>query len=126
VPFSYRIDRERRIAFVEVKGLSSFQEILQLRREILNDSAFDPSMKQLIDLTQLDIKLESPQIRELALSDTHRDSQTRVAFLIDPWEESLIRYGLLRMFESYREVVTGDHFEIFTDREEALKWLCEY
>jgi len=120
MPYSYRIDAERHLVITTVWGEFTLEIILEHQSALTKDPAFDPGFYQLVDLTQItEVSLDAEAIRTAATRRIFAPGSRRAIVVPSPE-----LFGLARMFATYREIYGGgEDMQIFTDKEEATRWL---
>ena len=120
MPYRFHIDEERRLVEVSVWGTVTAQEVLRYRREMTQDARFCPDFSQLVDFREVaEVKLSAQELQELAQAQVF-SSQSRRAYVV----ARPVIFGLVRMFEAYREMAGGqEKIRLFHDREEAMRWV---
>jgi hypothetical protein len=121
MPVSYAIDKENKLVVGTATGVVTLDEILESRRQLLNNPDFDPTFFQLGDLSGVTkVDLTADQVKMLAETSPFSPASRR-AFV----GESLEVYGLVRMFEIVRGL-RGDHnVRAFRSCDKALAWLLK-
>jgi hypothetical protein len=118
LPISYSIDPKRRLVTSHLSGAVQEDEVHEHNRTLRTDPAFDPSYRQLIDLTGLtEILVGTRTINETA-HDQFFKPGTRRAFVAT----SDAAFGLARMF-ALRADRDGQTIEVFRDMKLAEAWL---
>lgn len=118
MPISYEVDPSRRLMLLRGHGVLSMSELAEARARGAADPAFDASYATLVDfrgVTAIDRRLRL--IRELAERPVVARN-ARLAILPPPRQP----WGLARLFVAYAQLM-GRPVEIFTDVEEAERWL---
>jgi hypothetical protein len=120
MPVSYQIDRERSLVITTAWGVLTAAEAMEHQRRLSSDPEFRPEFCQLSNfLAVTDIELDGKAIKQLAQLNFFAPGSRRAAVAT-----AAVSIGLLRMFETYREIAGGqEDFRIFGDPEEALRWL---
>ena len=118
MPTDYTIDPVRRLVISRAYGILTEEESSGLYDELESDPEFDPSFRQICDLTEVtDLDASADHLRTLAKDLAFRRSSRR-AFVAP----SDFVYGLARMLEAYIELEGGD-VGVFHTRAEAEAWL---
>jgi len=122
MPYSFVIDRERRLVLSTVWGEITLRTIMDHQDTLERHAAFDPTFRQLADFTGVTkVLLDAEEIRTVATRRVFSPGSRR-AFVTATAEV----FGLARMYSTYMELY-GDvrDLRVFTDKEEALRWLLE-
>jgi len=124
MPITYRIDPIRNLVLLTCSGVVEDNEFPEFRERLLNDPQFNPGMKELADLRDVEwdeitkdrllnfIEMEKFYISKLG--------ECRIAVVTS----SDLHFGFMRMFISMMSEFLGD-FRIFRDMEEAEAWLFD-
>jgi len=119
MPISYEVDKEKRIVFCRAFDVCTAQDAVTLHERIQADPDFDPDFSQFMDFTAATLgDITADEVRMLAGSGPFSPTSRR-AFV----NNSLLGFGLSRMFELLSEARGDLHVRVFRDREEALAWL---
>jgi len=85
------------------------------------DAELDPSFAEIIDLTEVTkVDLSAEEVRELALQSAF-SPHSRRAFVVP---DSVQVFGLVRMYETLRELQGETGIRIFRTLDEALAWVA--
>lgn len=118
MPAIYEIDHKRRLVTSRLWGTVSDEEIHDHNTRLRNDSQFDPSYRQMVDLTGItEIKVATSTINETSL-DQFFNPGTRRAMVA----ASDATFGMARMF-ALRAEGLGQTIEVFRDWPQAEEWL---
>lgn len=118
MPVSYLIDRNQRLVLSRLSGAVTETEVHEHNRRLRTDPDFNPSYRQLVDLTGLtEILVGTPTINAVS-QDQFFTPGTRRAFIAT----SDVAFGLARMF-ALRAEGTGQTIEVFRERRVAEEWL---
>ena len=118
MPAEYHIDTPRRLVITRGIGILTFGDLEQLRERLVADPAFDATFRQLFDLTRTtEIAFSTPEVQTLASRSLFQKGVLRAFVATDTQP-----YGLLRMFQAYRES-NGQVVGVFRDLETAAAWL---
>jgi len=118
MPITYHIDKINKIVFVNATGAFTPGVFRIHKRELADDSDFDPHYGVLFDLRSItEFRLSTAEIREFALNHIFH-KRARRAYLV-PTDEV---YGMIRMFSSF-SAFESDVIQIFRDMAEAHRWL---
>jgi hypothetical protein len=113
----------RKIVVSVVHGTLAFEDLLEHRRRMASNSAYDPSYRLLFDARRVEnFTVTGDEIRSFAdFSQPGQPRFSRMAMLVS----SDLGYGLARIFQAY----TGRHNEkslmVFRDAREAWNWLTQ-
>ena len=120
MPWTYVIDRHRRLIVSTGSGRLTFDEASTHNEHMESDPDFDPDFKQLIDLTRVTaFEVSTVEAKKLA-SRASFSAKSRRALVASSPEV----FGMGRLMEIYHEMAGGRaETGIFYDRDEALKWL---
>ncbi|HEV7838142.1 MAG TPA: hypothetical protein VGO75_08770 [Gemmatimonadaceae bacterium] len=118
LPASYKIDKEKRLVTSVIWGPVSEDEIHEHNRRLRTDPQFDPSYRQLAQMSGVtEILVGTRLINETAL-DQFFAAGTRRAFVAS----TDAVFGMARMFALKAEGL-GQTIEVFRDEDEADRWL---
>src|ERR1700688_540611 len=119
MPFSYKIDKERRLMMSTASGVITMAEALAHQEELLKDPEFDPSFGQLGDATQVTgVELSSSDLRALSQTRVHSPNSRRAILVSGD-----LVFGLARMFGIFREMMGETGIRVFRNLEDALEWV---
>jgi hypothetical protein len=119
MPFTYRIDREKRRVYSTGTGEFSARDVKLLREELLKDPDFDPAFSQLADFTQLDSGEISPdEVIELARVNVFSAKARRAIVADRP-----LTFGMARVFAAHRASRGEAGIRVFHTVREAVAWL---
>ncbi len=119
MPFSYKIDKERKLVMSTGYGVFTLGDALAHQEKLRKDSDFDPSFCQLMDfthVTKLDLRPED--VRRLAQASLFAHDSKR-AILVN----SESAFGLARMYEILRSTFGERGIQAFRNLEDALEWV---
>ena len=118
MPVTYEIDPTKRLVISKLWGAVREEEVHEHNSRLRNDPKFDPSYKQLVDLTGITQVLVGTGM----INDTARDQffnpGTPRAFAAS----SDATFGLARMF-ALRAEGGGQTIEVFRELARAEEWL---
>ena len=118
MPASYSIDPEHRFVMSRIWGEVTDDEVDQHNERLRSDPLFDPTYRQLADMSDVTLNLVSAG----NVKDTARDQYfapgTRRALLVS----DDTTFGLCRMYATYAESL-GQVVSVFRERKEAEEWL---
>ena len=118
MPISYDIDPKQRLVTSLLWGPVTEEEVHGHNRQLRTDPNFDPSYRQLCDMTGVtEIIVGTKMINETSL-DQFFNPGTRRAFVAS--NDGV--FGMARMF-ALRAEGLGQTIEVFRDRDKAEEWL---
>jgi|SRR5215208_7396877 len=101
-----------------MSGVVTNEEAHDHNQRLRSDHQFDPTYRQLVDLTGItDIRINTPTVTAAAQEQKFAPG-TRRAFVAS----SDVAYGMARMF-ALRAEAAGQTIEVFRDRRTAEDWL---
>ena len=120
-----RIDEEKNIAYIKIKGKASSEDILAAFDAAVSSEKYKKGMGRLWDFTEIDLSaLDSsviPEMAQYSLSFPPGISDVKVAFVaIKP-----SAYGLTRMFQEYSDIYAKTQVMVFDNLDEAEKWMMD-
>jgi hypothetical protein len=123
MPLQVRVDRKRRIIFVQGNGVVTDNDLLTYVQEYLYgrklqgfDELFDLSGADLVDITYPGLA----SVAEAAAATDPEAEPTRIAILVG----ETLGLGISRMYQSLRESKGGRRLtRVFQDKEECREWL---
>jgi hypothetical protein len=119
MPFSYRIDAEKRRVFTAASGVLTFKEVIGGMQRMGKDPKFDPYYTEIIDLAEVDqIELTMEQIVEVAQLRVFAPDSRRAIVSANPFY-----FGTARMYGSHHEASSGGNARVFSDMAEATLWV---
>ena len=118
MPAKHEVFPDLRLVRTRVDGVLTERETREHYERIQRDPAFDPTFRQLCDLTGVkELQASAEFLRELARMAVFARG-TRRAFVAP----APLHFGLVRMFQAYCEL-DGTEIEVFRSLEEAERWL---
>ena len=118
LPISYDIDKKQRLVVSRLWDVVTNDEVDDHNRALRADPDFDPSYRQLIDLSGItEIRITTPKVTTVA-QDQYFTPGTRRAF----FAPADVAFGLARMFATRAEAA-GQTIGVFRDRKKAEEWL---
>ena len=118
MPITYHIDKINKIVFVNATGEFTAEDFRIHKRELADDSDFDPHYGVLFDLRSITgFRLSTAEISEFALNYIFH-KRARRAYLVP----TAGVHGMIRMFFSLSNF-ESDVIQIFRDIAEARRWL---
>jgi hypothetical protein len=120
MPWTYRIDEERRLVVTTAWNKITGTEAVEHQRKLLDDRSFARDFFQLVDASRVtEIQIDRVTVAQLARLDLF-SAKSRRAFLAP----SPLAYGVARMFMAFREAHGGEEqMQVFKERDAALHWL---
>ncbi len=119
MPTFYKIDKERKLVLSTGSGVVTMADAISHQTKLLQESDFDPSFSQLLDLTQV-------ETYEVTLNDVRKLAQAKV-FSPDSRRAILVNndyaFGAARVFEALRGISGEKGIRVFRDLDEALDWI---
>jgi hypothetical protein len=117
MPADYTIDSARRVLVVRFWGRLSRSDAIAIRSRLRADPAFDPSLNDLVDLTDVTaIDLTAEDLQHFGGTPLARGIRYAVV------ATTPLTYGIARVFQAYRES-QGAPIEVFHDRASAERWV---
>jgi len=120
-----KIDQEKNIAYIKIKGPVSSKDILEVFDIAVSDEKYQKGMGRLWDFTEIDLSsLESSAIPMMAKHSLHFPPgicDVKVAFVVTKTME----YGLTRMFQIHSDLDAKTKVLIFNTIDEAEKWMMK-
>jgi len=118
MPFDFTIDAANGIVISKASGVVTYAEVLGHMDRLRHHPEFRPTFNQFLDLHEVtDIAISADEIREIATQTVFAPGSHR-AFLAT----SGLKFGISRMYETYRRIHGEDGIRIFTDVKEARSW----
>jgi hypothetical protein len=123
MPCSYEIDLAHDLVRTHFSGVLTLVDVEANRQRMIKDPAFRPDLWQLIDLRAVTtLALTAAEIRDLTTTSDFAPASRRAMVL--PANRSVV-FGMVRMFQTYREVRSGrEQVRMFDSLEEAMAWLA--
>ena len=119
MPFSYEINRWRRLVIARFHGVTDDEELMGYYERLRHDPAFDPRYWELVDLRDVDrFETAGVTIEAVARLRVFQANVRRAA--IAPTD---LAFGLARIFAAYAEC-HGQEVEVFRDASDADEWLA--
>ena len=118
MPATYEIDANKRLVISRLWGGVTEDEVHDHNQRLRTDPKFDPSYKQLVDLTGITEILVGTKMINQTAADQFFAPGTRRAFAAS----SDATFGLARMF-ALRAEGGGQTIEVFRDLAKAEAWL---
>jgi hypothetical protein len=118
MPSSYEIDPGRRLVITRVWGAATDEDIHEHGRRLRADPLFDPTYRQLADMSDVtEILVSKGTIEEISRGQLFVPGAQR-AFVAS--QDAV--YGLLRKYELHADSL-GQKIAVFRDRNAAEAWL---
>ena len=118
MPTTYEIDSQRRLVTSRIWGAVTDIEVFQHNQTLRTDPKFDPTYRQLVDMTGItSIGVSTSMINETSL-DQFFEPGTRRAFIAT--DDAV--FGMARMF-ALRAEGLGQTIQVFRDEGLAKEWL---
>jgi hypothetical protein len=119
MPTEYSIDPVKRRVTTTGRGILVFAQMMASAEAMRKDPALDPTFTELVDITQVEsVDLTADQIEALAGIRIFDGSARRAILAPSP-----LYYGMARMYEAHHSAGAEATIRVFTDRDEAVKWL---
>jgi hypothetical protein len=118
MPSSYEIDPGRRLVITRIWGAATDEDIHEHGRRLRADPLFDPTYRQLADMSD---------VTEILVSKGTIEEISRGQLFVPGTQRALVAsqdavYGLLRKYELHAES-QGQTIAVFRDRNAAEAWL---
>jgi hypothetical protein len=118
LPASYSIDPDQRFVMSRIWGAVTNDEVDQHNEGLRSDPLFDPTYRQLADMTDVTLNLVSADnVRETARDQYFAPGARRALVVSDD-----TTFGLCRMYATYAESL-GQVVRVFRERKDAEAWL---
>jgi hypothetical protein len=119
MPVRHSIDLEPPLVHTIFSGHVTDADLREHLRTLMADDRFDPMMPELVDLTDVtDVSVTSAMVEASARWLLHAPRARRA--IVAPTD---VLFGLSRMYQLYRDDLSGDTLRVFRTREQALEWL---
>jgi hypothetical protein len=119
MPFSYKIDKERKLVMSTGYGVFTLADALAHQEKLRKDPDFDPSFCQLTDLTHVTkLDLRAEDVRRLAQASIFAHDSRRAILVTND-----TAFGLARMFEILRSTFGEKGIQAFRNLDDALDWV---
>jgi hypothetical protein len=118
MPASYSIDPEHRFIMSRIWGAVTNDDVDQHNERLRSDPLFDPTYRQLADMSGVTLNLVSADNVKETARDQYFTPGTRRALVVS----DDTTFGLCRMYATYAESL-GQTVSVFRERKEAEKWL---
>lgn len=120
MPASYIIDKHRRLVITRVSGVLTFQDCLRHQDRLIKDPDFDATYNQLLDFFEVtSIQLDELALRFLMIRHVFSGQSRRAVTGSGTQFEEFAKKAI----ELRKEYLGAEDARIFSDREEALRWL---
>ncbi|HEV7593409.1 MAG TPA: hypothetical protein VGO33_00330 [Gemmatimonadaceae bacterium] len=118
MPSSYKIDPGRRLVFTRIWGAATDEDIHEHARRLRADPLFDPTYRQLADMSDItEILVSKGTIEEISRGQLFVPGAQR-AFVAS--QDAV--FGLLRKYQLHADS-SGQIIGVFRDRKGAEEWL---
>jgi hypothetical protein len=118
MPVTYVIDTQRQLVVSRICDPATESEVLEHNRKLRLDPLFDPTYRQLADMSDVtQVLVPADTIRETAYDQAFAPGVRR-AFVANT--DGV--FGMARMYALHAESL-GQVVEVFRDRAEAVEWL---
>jgi hypothetical protein len=118
LPVSYTIDRNRKLVTTKLWGVVTEDEVRNHNLRLRTDPAFDPSYRQLADMTAITESRVGTNLINETSHDQFFTPGTRRAFVAS----TDVNFGMARKFALQAEG-QGQTIEVFRDLKSAQDWL---
>ena len=103
-------------------GVLTLADSLAHQDRLMKDADFSPEFSQLMDLTHVTgVALSVDDIRTLAKA-TVFSPESRRAILVN----NDLKFGLARMFETFRDIRGEKGIRVFRSLDDALAWVLDH
>jgi hypothetical protein len=117
MPYSYEIDRERRLMTIVFTGPLGCAGLGAASDRLRRDAAYDPEFGLLVDLLAADLSpMDAADLRDRAQDPPVLGP---IAIVAGPGAS----FGLARMYELAGELIRSSPLAVFSDAEAARCWL---
>jgi hypothetical protein len=122
VPLEYRIHPERKLVETNAFGVISDADFLLHNRTLSEDDGFDPSFRQIVDLTGVlpGSSVETSTLYVIAQNNPFAPCSRRAIVALNE-----LAFGLARMYGLILGGTCSENTGVFQSREEAERWLSE-
>jgi hypothetical protein len=119
MPVRHSIDLGPPLVYTTFSGHVTDADLREHLVALLADERFYPMMPELVDLTDVtDVSVTSAMVEASARWLLHSPLARRA--IVAPTD---VLFGLSRMYQLYRDDLSGDTLKVFRTRERALEWL---
>ena len=119
MPTEYSVDPVKRRVTTTGRGKLVFEQMMGSAAAMRDDPALDPTFTELVDITEVDsVDLTAEQIEALAEIRIFDPKSRRAIVAPRP-----LYFGMARMYEAHHSAKAEATVRVFTDRDEAVKWL---
>lgn len=120
MPANYVIDKHHRLVITRACGVLTFQDCVRHQDRLLKDPDFDPTYNQLLDFFEVtSIQLDELAIRFLMIRHVFSGQSRRAVTGSGMQFEEFAKQAI----ELRKEYLGAENARMFSDREEALRWL---
>jgi hypothetical protein len=118
LPFKFEIDSQRRLVTSRLWGAVTDSEVYEHNQKLRTDPRFDPTYRQLTDLTGVtEIAVSTSMINETSLDQFFEPGTRRAMVATDDGV-----FGMARMY-ALRAEGLGQTIEVFREEKPAREWL---
>ena len=118
MPASYTIDPDRKLVISRIWGAATNDEIREHNRRLRTDPLFDPSYRQLANMSEVtEVIVSTKTIQETARDQFFSPGTQRAFVAVDE-----AAFGLSRMYATIAESF-DQTIEVFRERRAAEAWL---
>jgi len=120
MPYTYVIDKERRLVISTASGNVTFAEIMAHLDQLVGEPDFSPGFNHFIDWTAAtNLDISTDEAKAIARRRDFSPPSRHAFFTTSPFI-----YGMLRLILTHHEMAGArDLTCVFYDRNEALQWL---
>ena len=119
MPASYSIDSSRALILSRAWGILTDEDVREHYRLLLSDAAFDPAFRQLADVRDVTrVEVSPTTVRDAGLLRVFVPG-TRRAIVVG----TALLSAIARMFAIYCRLSQNGRVEVFSEFEEAERWL---
>jgi hypothetical protein len=118
MPITYEIDPDQRLVITSIWGPATEDDVAEHNRSLRTDPRFDPTYRQLADMSGVTELLVSTKVIQDTAHDQYFAPGSRRAFVAS----DDAAFGLARMFALHAEGM-GQTIHVFRDRASAEAWL---
>ena len=115
----YKIEKVNDIAIISFSSAPTFDDAIDVIDNLKDNSIYH---LRLWDFSKILFDFNTEEIQQIASYGKLRFTEKNRIALVAPQD---ISFGILRMFEAYRDQNTFSVARVFRTKDEALKWLEE-
>lgn len=118
---AYQITWKEKNVFVQIKGVITFEDLMEMNNKIYGDARFDSLNCQIVDYREIDqANISNDEIEiisSLEKASSYWNKNIKIANIASASKT-------IELIEFYSEMLKGSgwQFAIFTSKEEALEW----